>query len=384
MVWEFREKLEDFILKSDDWWVRESIPEFWKKNYKEIVKNEGFLLELLQKYAPSNTEDFAGFFYKILYFFQFKEENKFHSQNIVSFFKSELVSQRNTEKPRFYSNILNALIVVEWIKAKENFYQNEFQEIKKKWFLYSDITAAFLEVFIILWENQNEVFSEFSEVFSQLIIFSVHEIIGFQIENGWKYLCSLGKEDFNKEFFKILDYFDSDDKRKELVHHHKYTSIFTLDKYSNDDKRYEKIRIAIEKNFWKDEYEKFKEYIIHEISYLLDIYERAIHENTFVSWWIEILQKYDKKFYLELLESVDSKKTLWGLEDTFVKYISIEDIEKIIEILKWGTNEFTLFRIYELLKIEGKDTFTKAFEVSSYKNDIQKTLKSREETQKKI
>lgn len=379
----FKEKLQEFIFSTNDWQVEKSISKFWEENYIEIEKNIEILLEILREYAPSRTQDFQWYFYKILYFFQFKEEKKFYSKDIVDFFKSELIFQRNTDKPKFYSNILYALIAIESDKAKEEFYENEFQEIKKKRFIYSDIYSALLEVFIILWKNKNSVFEEFSEIFSQLIIMSVDEVISFSIDEGWKYICSLEKKDFNIEFFKILDYFDSDEKREQLEHHNKYTSIFTLDKYSKEDKRFEKIRAAIEWNFWNTEYKKFKKFIISEVNYLLDVHERAIHENTFVSQGIDMLQKREKTFIITLLKNIESEKTLWWLEKTIVEYISEDQIEDFIKILKGTENDFTIFRVYERAQEDKKNKLVTALEKSSYKKEIIQIQEQRWKQQEK-
>jgi len=78
-----------------------------------IQENEIFLLQKLQEFAPSQMQDYKGFFYRILYFFEFKAKNNFYSQEIVDFLKSELGKQRQSEKPELYSNIIHAIYSIE-------------------------------------------------------------------------------------------------------------------------------------------------------------------------------------------------------------------------------------------------------------------------------
>lgn len=379
----FLEKLDDFIINQDNSTIRKSIKDFWDENYQNIFDNEDFLLSKLQEYAPSNNWDFAWFFYRYLYFFLFKDENNYYSKKIVDFLKKELIEQSNTEKPEFYSNILSVIFKIEWKKSKEEFYQRQYKNIDKKWYLYSDISTSFLKIFIQLWINNKNVLPEFSNLFQKVIIQSVDEIISSSIQDWWDYLISLEKNIFNKEFINLINYFNTEEIRWKLVHHHKYTSLFTLWKYENDTKRFSKIREKIEDYFWEDEYVIFENFIISEVSYVLDIHERAIEKNIFISQGIDILQKKDWDFIIKLLKNLDTEKTLWWLENTIVKYININQVEEFISIIKDTDNSFTIFRVYETLKEENNTSFIEAFDKSSYKDELQKIQKKRDENQDK-
>jgi len=374
----FLEELDDFIINQDNWTIRKSIKEFWCENYQNIVDNEDFLLSKLQEYAPSNNWDFSWFFYRYLYFFLFKDENKYYSKNIVYFLKKELIEQSNTEKPEFYSNILSVIFKIEWKKSKEEFYQRQYKDIDEKWYLYSDISTSFLEIFIQIWINKENVLPEFSDIFPKVIIQSVDEIISSSIQDWWDYLISLEKDIFNKEFLNLITYFNSEEIRWKLVHHHKYTSLFTLWKYEDDTKKFNTIRLKIEESFWIKEYEIYESFIISEVNYVLDIHERAIEKNIFISQWIDILHNKESNFIIKLLKQLNSKSTFWWLENTIVKYLQIDQIEDFINILKDTDNSFTIFSVYEILKESKNIELIKRFESSLYSEELQKIQNQRD------
>ena len=242
----------------------------------------------------------------------------------------------------------------------------------------------FTPTFIELWKKKKIIFPEFSEVFCQIIIFSADEVISASVKDAWEYLIlDLESDDFNREFFKIINYFDSEDKRAKLEHFDRYISLYTLNKYDKDTEEFSKLREKIEISFWEEEYGKYSAFITREVSYLLDIHERAIHENIFIAGSIDILQKYNQDFILDLLKNIESEKIFWGLEKIIAQYIIPNQVEEFINLLRWQENEYVIFDVYLIAKENKRDDILGIFQKSSYYDEIIKIETRRRETQEK-
>lgn len=364
-------------LKKNEWLSKDESQALYDSYILNKVDNEKILVENFKEIIKSNNNENRSKLYIYSNFISYLWEYKsFTNNDIIWWLKTKLdyfISSGNYEDYSYFLKILFS------INSSDNkYYIEQYDIIKEKKKLYHDINASFLEIFIKFKNNDY-----FIEAFKQIIIDNTNHIYPFSLKDWFKYLFWL-KSEFKKYFLNLLEYFNDKDIKRKLVKHHEYTSLIR----SYDKKDFVEIFNIFHKTldsakFTKKEIKLLKNFIINDVNFAFDNYERKITENFFINEFFKYFYNQDKWFLIELLKWLWSRYVISGWDDLAVNYLTKKYVEDFVKLYKWTDNSNLIYFTYDRLKYAWKTDIINAFEKSSIKEEIVKRNKILEENKKK-
>ncbi len=378
MIEQFKKDF-DQLIKWREWPDEEAITTFFDKYWNPSPEQWEYILSELQKYTPSKNLDYIWWFNRIIFSLRYKTEKyNLTNEKVVDFLKQELEFQLQQDKPAQYSWIIDALFALN--RKDALYYQSQYDTLKKKK-VYSDINTSFLHIFIALKNNDY-----FLETFQEELILNISEIKYFSVLDGFNYINLLGKSDFNSLVVKLLTYFDNDDNKFRLIHFHQYHSLIREQFWERHNNQIQIFFKNIEKNFWEQEITILKNFLFHDINFSIEHHDYDIEKNYFITGIINIFYKKEKNFVLEIGKNLSKEYSSWWLQNFFIKYLRLSDLNEFIQIFEGIKDEYILYSLYDRFKLEkskkAKD-FTNAFESSQVGNKIKERNKRIEEEDKK-
>ncbi|NUJ98099.1 hypothetical protein HGA92_04920 [Candidatus Gracilibacteria bacterium] len=366
------------FLRKGDWLKKEESKKLCDFFESDKENNELFLVERAREYSIESGEENKMKFYILSEFFKYLgEEHNFSNDKIISILKERLEKIIENNNFREYSYTLEVLFSIN--KEDMEYYINQYDLLIKNNSLYHDINAQFLTIFIKLKIND-----KFIRAFQKVIIDNTREAYFYSVKEGFKYLFSLNNSEFKKYFLQLLDFFSKEQNKEKLVHYHEYTSL--IRSYDKKDfiEIFKNFNSKLDNaNFSEEERKKIKEFLIGDIDFAINKFERNLTNNFFINQLFLYFYEKDNIFLIEILQGLNAKHLIFSLDKFVSEYLSEDFIEDFIQLYRDTDNVNLIYFIYDIAKNSGKEILVKSFEKSSFEKKIKDRNKQIEKNNEK-
>ncbi len=367
------------ISRNSEWLYKEEKEILYNLYILDEENNKNFLVnnyqKILAKYSKENEWKFYMFSEFIDYLWK---KSKFSDENIVLLVKNKLKNIVKDESFKEYSYLLRVLFSIN-PKDKE-YYMEQYDLLGRKNSLYHDINSTFLEIFIRTKNNKY-----FIQSFEKNIVDNAKEAYFFSVKKWFEYLFSFKSNIFKEYFIELIEFFSIKENKQKLVHHHSYSSLVrshNMEKFIELFKNFHEI--LDNAKFSSKEKQKIKDFLVSEVDFAFDNYERNIVDNFFINELFKYFYKKDNWFLIELLKWLNSKYVISWWDDLAVTYLTKEYVEDFISIYKDKKNSNLIYFTYDRLKNAWKIDIVKAFENWILSKEIKNRNKNLKERDKKF